>query len=132
MIYQGAYRPHLLPKIRSNQIMAAAAGMPCTLRIATFYPGFSCAGPETTVSCHLDNLGPAGGKGTATKPTDMAAVFGCKHCHDIMSGADLERHKFVTLNYEAAVLQRIIHALRETHALLIQQGVIIIPDGEEI
>lgn len=125
-----AYRPHMLPKVRSNLIMAAAAGMPCTLRIASFYPGFMCAGPETTVTCHPDYLGPAGGKGTSTKPTDMMGVFGCKHCHDIMSGADIKRHEFVMLNYEAAVLQRYLHAIRETHALLIQEGVIIIPDAE--
>jgi len=124
------YRPHMLPKVRSEQIMAAAAGMPCTLRISSFYPGYTCSGPDTTVGCHPDNMGAAGGKGTSTKPTDMLVMFGCKHCHDIMAGVDKKRHEFVVLNYEAAVLERMIHALRETHAMLLEEGIMVIPDAE--
>lgn len=129
-MFSNEYRPALLPKVRSKRIMAAAEGKPCTLRISSFYPGYRCAGPETTVGCHPDNMGPAGGKGISTKPTDTLVMFGCAHCHDILSGVDKKRHEFVVLNYEAAVLERMIHALRETHAMLLEEGIMVIPDAE--
>lgn len=120
------YRPHLMPKVRSDRIMEAASGMPCTLRIASFVPGLTCAGINTTVGVHLDGMG---GKGMRTKDTDMAVAFGCCVCHDIISRVDKRSHEFLAEHYPAAVMERMLRGLIETHALLIDMGVIQIPDA---
>lgn len=119
------YNPHMLPKVRSDAIMAAAEGAPCTLRIATFIPGRRCSGNETTVACHL----PIWGKGTSTKVTDMAVAFGCSECHAIIDGVDREALRFLEEKHGEAILQRMLNALTETHALLISADVIQIPDA---
>lgn len=118
------YRPHMLPKIRSAQIMAAAAGSPCTLRIASF-AGLRCAGSSTTVAAHL----PTAGKGIATKSTDLAAVFACATCHDILDGRHYASSAIVD-RQAAGVTERMLQALVETHALLVQGGIIVVPDAE--
>ncbi|TNE57816.1 MAG: DUF1364 family protein [Sphingomonadales bacterium] len=122
------YRPHLLPKVRSEHIMAAAAGMPCTLRIASFYPGHQCAGHETTVACHL----PVGGKGISTKVTDLAVAFGCKHCHDILDGADWKRQEYITDKFGAAVIERLLWGHVETMTLLHLEGLLHVPGSRTI
>lgn len=118
--------PILLPKVRSKAIMAAAEGYPCTLRVAGFV-GLPCASVETTVTCHMPVLG----KGVATKVSDMAGAFGCSTCHDIIDG----RHPasaMIAEKYPAALMERMLKGLCETHAHLIAAGVIVIPDGEII
>lgn len=121
------YRPHLLPKVRSAEIMRSARGMPCTLRIASYVPGLKCSGPETTVVAHM----PCGwGKGMSTKVTDMAGAYGCQTCHDIVDGRMSEALDYLFINHGSMVLQRYLSALTETHALMIQQGIIVIPDAE--
>lgn len=123
------YRPDRLQKVRSKLIMATASGSPCTLRIASFIPGRRCSGPETTVAAHL----PIGwGKGTSTKVTDMATAFSCSVCHDIVDGRDMEARDSLMERHGAAVLMRYLCALTETHALLINEGIIVIPDAEMI
>lgn len=122
------YNPNRLSKVRSEAIMRAAEGSPCTLRIASFIPGKKCSGPETTVACHL----PVWGKGVSTKVTDMAAAFGCATCHAILDGIDQDARRYLEHHYKNAVLERMLHGLTETHALLIQRGVIIIPDAQLI
>lgn len=119
------YNPHMLPKIRSDAIMAAAEGSPCTLRIASFIPGRRCSGNDTTVGTHL----PIWGKGTSTKVTDMAVAFGCEACHAIIDGVDREALRYLEEMHGKAVLQRMLHGLTETHALLISADVIQIPDA---
>ena len=113
------YRPHMLPKVRSAKIMAHASGQPCTLRIASFF-GVRCSGSNTTVGAHL----PTAGKGIATKSTDMAVVFACDECHRLLDSQQAAMH------YPVATLDRMIAALIETHAILITEGVIVIPDAE--
>lgn len=117
------FNPFMLPKVRSDAIMEAANGSPCTLRIASFIPGRSCTSRETTVGCHL----PIWGKGASTKVTDMAAAFGCSACHAIIDGVDQEARRFLEEKYGAAMTTRMLHGLTETHSLLISQGVIQIP-----
>lgn len=66
----------------------SARGQPCTLRIL----GVCCDTPahETTVLCHIRGLRQdsplmqrlAGGAGQ--KPSDLAAVYGCHKCHDLI------------------------------------------------
>jgi len=120
------YRPHLLPKIRSKAIMQAASGSPCTLRIASFYPGGKCSGRTNVVGCHL----PVWGKGQSTKVTDLAVAFGCDVCHAILDGVDMKKHNYLMAHYEAAVMQRLLFGLTETHAILAIKGIIEIPDND--
>lgn len=116
--------PHMLPKIRSDQIMAFAMGQPCSLRIASF-AGVQCAGTDTCVHCHL----PVFGKGTGTKVSDVFGAIGCRVCHEILDGkigVEL-RHR-----YPAAYTERLWHAMCETQARLIEAGLIVVPDGRLI
>ena len=120
--------PTLLPKVRSDMIMAAAAGMPCALRISSLYPGHKCSGSNTTVSCHL----PVTGKGTGTKVTDLAVVFGCSHCHDILDGRDGAKLDYIKGKYPSALLDRMLNGLVETQARLLGEAIIFVNDGEII
>lgn len=117
----------LLPKIRSDAIMSAAEGQPCAIRVASLI-GKSCAGIETTVGCHL----PVIGKGTGTKVTDLAVAFGCSVCHDIVDGRDKVAHDVMTTRYPAAYAYRLLNALVETQARLVEAGVITVKDGKVI
>lgn len=110
--------PHMLPKIRSPRLMKAMKGMPCTLRIAGFVPGCSCASDDTVVGCHL----PVIGKGVSTKVTDLAVAAGCYACHRIIDGQDKKAWDYLAKNYPAAVAERMLNALVETHARLILKG----------
>ena len=91
------YNPHWMTKVRSEHLMKAANGKPCTLRISSFFPGYSCS-DGTTVGCHL----PVGGKGTSTKETHLAVAFGCSHCHDILDGRDWKRAEYIVEKYPSA------------------------------
>lgn len=119
------YRPEMLPKVRSDLIMSSAQGMPCTIRIASFVPGRRCWGQDTTVSCHL----PVWGKGVSTKCTDMACAYGCGACHAIIDGPDKEAREYLFKKYGAAMFERMLNGLTETHALMLQAGVINVPDA---
>lgn len=121
------YNPHLLPKIRSKKIMDEFKTLPCTLRIASFIPGHKCAGQDTVVGCHTGSMG----KGMSTKTSDPLCVAGCLNCHDLLDGRD-KRIFDVIEQHPAALLKRIVNAHHETLALLIQRGLIVIPDGVEI
>lgn len=120
--------PHLLPKVRSAAIMQAANGQPCSLRIASFIPGRKCAPQSTVVGCHLPTIG----KGMSTKVTDLAVVFGCQACHDLLDGRDRAGAQYLMDNYPTAVATRITDALVETQARLLALGIIVVPDGEII
>lgn len=124
------YKPHLLPKVRSEAIMGAPKrwDMPCTLRISSLIPGHRCATVDTVVGAHL----PIWGKGTSTKVTDMAVAFSCSHCHDILDYRDTKRTEYILDNCPTLMVERMLHGLTETHALLIQRGVIVIPDAEMV
>lgn len=119
------YAPHMAPKLRSPQIMAAAMGMPCTLRISSFVPGHQCAGADTTVACHLE----VNGKGTSTKVTDLATAFGCVNCHAILDGAAPEKYAYIIAKYPAAFASRMLNGLIETQTMLIEEGIIQINDS---
>jgi hypothetical protein len=110
--------PHLLPKVRSPELMRLVGTFPCTLRIASFIPGRKCSGSDTVVGCHLPTIG----KGVATKVTDLAVVAGCLTCHDIIDGRDIAGRAYLMQNYPAAVQARMTDALVETHARLVAAG----------
>jgi len=119
------HRPALLPKVRSDAIMAAMRHYPCTLRIANFIPGHTCAPQSTVVGAHL----PVMGKGVGTKVTDLAVVAACAHCHDLLDGRDNRVQQIAAL-YPSAYHMRLLQALVETQAMLVQDLVIEVPDGE--
>lgn len=118
------HRPDLLPKLRSDLIMSSMRHFPCTLRIASFIPGHACAHQSTVVGCHL----PVFGKGMSTKVTDMAVAAGCAHCHALIEGVD-KRGFWIAENYPGAYYMRLLNGLVETHAMLVRDLVIDVPDG---
>ena len=96
-------------KVRSKAIRQAARGKPCTLRL----PGCD-GGGETTVLAHLSG----GGKGMATKESDIWAVFACRHCHDMLDGR-IRGH--VTAEDKLRALYRTLHRL-------IEEGIVEVRD----
>jgi len=116
-----------LPKVRSEKLRKSARGQPCSLRIASFIPGHSCASDETTVLAHL----PVNGKGTGTKVSDLGAVYACAHCHDLLDRRD-NRTDWIIEHYPMAYHARMANALTETHARMVEEGLIVVPDGDVI
>lgn len=114
----------LLPKVRSEAILAEVRKHPCSLRIGTFI-GKPCRGPSQAV--HLDK---AGGKGMGTKVSDLAVVSGCDVCHRILDWRDKKAAEEIADKYAAAVAWQIVRAIRETQARLVEAGVITGPDWE--
>lgn len=119
------YRPALLPKVHSLDLLAAVRGMPCTARIATL-AGVPCAPIDTVVPCHAGNLG----KGMATKVSDLSVFAGCATCHDIYDRRGAH-WKAVHDQHKAAMLERIMLAVFETQAMLFAAGVISVKGAVE-
>lgn len=121
------YNPHRLPKVRSKALTDSANGRPCTLRIASFYPGHRCSGDDTVIGAHL----PVWGKGKSTKVTDMAFVYGCFNCHAMLDpDQDWKMAEFVREKYPLAFGLRLVDALTETHAMMVEDGLIVIPGAK--
>jgi hypothetical protein len=118
--------PQMLPKIRSEKLLAEVRKMPCSLRIGTFV-GKSCTGKTQAV--HLDK---AGGKGMSTKVSDLAVVAGCDVCHRILDWRDLKSAEEIADKYGAALAWQVVRALRETQARLVEVGHLTGPDWEII
>lgn len=118
--------PHMLPKVRSDELMRAMNGMPCSLRIASLVPGRRCDGPDTTVGCHL----PVIGKGTSTKVSDLFVAGGCHVCHDIVDGRDQEALRYIQQHAAVPYMERLLNALCETQSRLVGDGIIIVKGGE--
>lgn len=110
--------PVLLPKVRSAEIMRAANGMPCALRL----PGICNHNPQTTVFCHLPGLG----KSHASKVSDLHGSFGCSACHDAIDRHTYHLHGLT----DAMVLDAMLRGLCETQARMIGLGVIKIKGGK--
>lgn len=121
------YAPHLLPKVRSEAIMSGVRGYPCTLRISNFIPGHRCAGHGTVVGCHTGSLG----KGKSTKTSDLEIVAACVNCHALLDMVD-PRWFDILESDPVGVLKRIMTAGAETRAMLIRDGVIVVPDANLI
>lgn len=118
--------PVLLPKVRSTAIMQAMAGLPCALRISSFYPGHRCAGADTVVGCHLPTIG----KSMGSKVSDLFVVAGCFHCHQILDGRDPKRRDFIMDNYPTAITLRMLDGLAETQSRLVGLGILTCADME--
>lgn len=120
------HNPQMLIKVRSKLIMSEMATFPrCTLQIASFIPGRKCSGNDTLVGAHLPTIG----KGWNTKVTDMSVACACGVCHDILDGRDQKGRDFIMEKYPAAINERMLLGLVETHSILVERGVIVVPDG---
>ncbi|WP_138069727.1 DUF1364 domain-containing protein [Sulfitobacter sp. EhC04] len=126
------YRPHMLPKVRSEDLMNAIGGtfsgrhvslpMPCTMRIAGLV-GLRCADRRTVVGCHSGNLG----KGMSTKVSDLSAIAGCMTCHALWDRVQTGwRTLHTDPDLRAQMFQRILAATHETQAMLVQDGIITV------
>lgn len=120
------YRPHMRSKVRSKKIRREAKGRACTLRISSLFPGYTCADPSTSVLCHFG--GPT--KGMSSKVSDLDAGFGCSHCHAILDGVDRERGEYLHEKFPSLVENRMRQSVSETLAILLDEGIIQISDGE--
>lgn len=109
-----------LPKVRSRKLLDAVRHMPCTLRVASFYPGHRCSGQDTVVPCHL----PVSGKGMGTKVSDLSVAAGCFHCHDILDGRDRKRREYIETSYPTAYALRLLDGLHETQSRWYEMGLI--------
>lgn len=118
--YSQITNPTLLPKARSEQIMEACHNYPCSLRICSFL-GRPCSGDRMGV--HLDMVG---GKGVATKVSDLAVAAGCDGCHRLLDGRDGAGWKILMEKYYAGVLLQCLRALNETHSRLLADGIITV------
>ena len=123
------YNPHMLVKVRSKLIMQEMASFPrCSLQLASFIPGRTCSGNNTLVGCHLPTLG----KGFNTKVTDMSVACGCGVCHDILDGRDPKARDYIMEKYPAAINERMLLGLVETHSVLVDRGIITVEGAELI
>lgn len=110
---ESAYRPHMMPKVRSETILKAVRGYPCTARISSIIPGHRCAAQSTVVACHAEGVG----KGVATKVSDAAIFAGCLHCHDLYDMRDKRWH-WLMEHHPQVTYKRILAAVIETQTLL--------------
>lgn len=120
------HRPHLLPKLVSEEIRGAMTDYPCTLRIASFIPGLRCDDRSTTVGCHTNTPG----KGISTKSTDFSIAAGCRICHDLIDRVD-DRISYIEDRYPAALENRMRQGIIETLTLLWMDGLIIVPSAKQ-
>lgn len=126
-----SYAPHLLPKVRSKDIMDApklirkATGVQvnCCLRIASI-AGKRCADPSTVVMSHNR----AYGKGTSTKTSDLTVSFACMTCHSMIEGTDPAGDAAIEA-YPHVFWDRVMRSVFETQAILVAHGFITVPDG---
>ena len=112
--------PHMLPKVRSDDLKEFARGEQCALRL----PGICNHNPETTVLCHLPGIG----KGTGTKVSDIHAANGCSACHDAMDRFKYEKFGLT----DAMVLDAQLRGLAETQARWVMRGKLIVPKADII
>jgi len=116
-------------KVKSKLLRKSAEGQTCSLRIASFVPGQRCAGDDTVVLAHLRTSG----SGMGTKSSDIAAVFACHRCHDLLDGRD-RNVEIIMEQYPHAYHRRIVEALVETQSRWLEMGLLKVmdPKGELI
>lgn len=106
----------LLPKVRSDRLMASAHGQPCSLRL----PGVCNHNPATTVGAHLPGIG----KGVGTKVSDLHIAYACSACHYAIDGFRWEKAGLTA----AIVLEAMLRGHCETQARWVAMGLIEGPD----
>jgi hypothetical protein len=104
----------LLPKVRSDRLMASANGAPCSLRL----PGICNHNPQTTVCAHLPGIG----KGMGTKVSDLHVAYACSACHDAIDRFGWEKKGLTA----AMVLDAMLRGHAETQARMVGYGIITV------
>lgn len=117
--------PHMLPKVRSDELKRSVKHMPCELRIGTFV-GQPCSGPDTNVLCHLPV---SRAKGMGTKESDIDGVCGCFACHELLDARN-PMGLMIRERYPDAFWEQINRAKSATQARWVQMGLLVVPDGE--
>lgn len=120
--------PMLLPKVRSRKLLDAVRHMPCTLRVASFVPGRSCARQSTVVPCHLPSIG----KSQGSKVSDLFVAAGCLYCHDIVDGRDRAGRDYIDAKFPAAFADRLMKGHHETISRWVDLGVFPMGDDWEV
>ncbi len=114
-----------LRKVRSEALRQAMRNYPCSLRIATFL-GERCSHQSTVVGAHM----PVGGKGMASKVSDIHMAAACFRCHEIVDGRDQKARAWILERYQAAYFERLLWAVAETQDRLVTDGVISVAGDE--
>ena len=109
-----------LPKVRSDHIMASAAGQPCSLRL----PLVCNRANTTTVCAHLPGIG----KGTGTKVSDLHVAYACSACHDVIDGRTPQPDHLG----DAMILEAMLRGLCETQARLVEAEIFVVPKSTTI
>jgi uncharacterized CHY-type Zn-finger protein len=93
------------PKMTGARLRSMAIGQACTVRL----PG--CTNdPETVVGAHVRRANTAG---MGQKPCDLAIVYACSNCHDVMDGRVM-----VANLTKLEIDQAILHGLCRTLAIV--------------
>lgn len=112
--------PVLLPKLRSEELMQSAHGMPCSLRL----PGICNHNRSTTVMAHLVGVG----KSMGSKVSDLHTAFACSACHDAIDRFGWERRGLTA----TIVLDAMLRGHCETQSRLAGLGIITVKGGRLI
>lgn len=96
-----------VPKMTALRLRSNAIGQQCTVRL----PGCN-NNPETVVGAHVRRANIAG---MGQKPCDLAMVYACSHCHDVIDGRvmlpnlsklELDQYVFFALCRTLAIVAR--------------------------
>lgn len=114
--------PEDFAKISSDLIANSAEGSPCTLRISSYVKGGQCSGSRSTVACSLPSIGNISG-------SDLACAYACASCSSILHGPDPSVRDYLFEHHGAAIFEKLLNGIIETHTLLFQKGIILVPDA---
>lgn len=103
----------MIPKVRCPDYLNLARTSPCTLRLSGILTGRPCASHDTVVAAHL----PVAGKGVGTKVSDLAIVFACWRCHDLIDGRINPDPKIAPANWREIMLQAMLTGMAESLTL---------------
>ncbi|MGL6209697.1 MAG: nuclease domain-containing protein [Paracoccaceae bacterium] len=107
--------PVLLPKVRSDLLMASAQAQPCCLRL----PGICNHDRSTTVMAHLPGIG----KSMGSKVSDIHGSFACAACHSAIDNFGWEKRGLTA----AIVLDAMLRGHAETQARWVGMGLLAVP-----
>lgn len=99
--------------------MSAARKSARDQECALVLPGCMGNTGGNVVLCHLRMFG---GGGMGKKPSDLEAVYGCSHCHDLIDG----RSRLIHGISSAFLWEAIARALVRTHRIMRKEGILTI------
>lgn len=119
--------PHMLPKVRSRDLLDAIRGMPCEARVSSLFPGHKCASFATVIPAHVGNIG----KGMSTKVSDLHVCAACFNCHNLIDRVDA-RWEWIADNCPTAFMERVMLGTFATQSRLVLLGIIEVRGAELI